>query len=147
MVARVVFERNPALLRHALTCPIVPIELYGLEKGGQIGGYFLLSYAPGQVRIADMWLASHEPAQWRALIHAAVQRARSKRGLAELIVWSSDPTLSRILADCGFRERLNLPISLLKASPNLAIPHDIMRIQMLDSDAFYLHVDGNELWT
>lgn len=145
MPARVVFERSPALLRHVLDCPIVPMELYGLERGGRMGGYFLLSYAPGQARVADMWLASQEPADWRALVHAAVDRARSKSGLAELIVWSSDPSLSRLLADCGFRERLTLPISLL-ASPGWSPPSDIMRVQMLDSDAFYLHVGGNELW-
>ena len=143
---KIVFERSPALLRHALACPIVPVELYGLEKGGRIGGYFLLSYAPGQARIADIWLASDEPADWRALIQAAVHCASSKKGLAELVVWSSDPTLSRILADCGFHERLSLPISLL-ASPGTSLPRDIMRVQMLDSDAFYLYVDGNELWT
>ena len=128
-----------------LACPIVPIELYGLEKGGRIGGYFLLSYAPGQARIADMWIASQDPADWRALIHAAVNQARRKRGLAELIVWSSDPSLSQILDDCGFHERLSLPMS-LRASENTAIPHDIMRVQMLDSDAFYLYFGGNELW-
>jgi hypothetical protein len=140
-----VFERSPALLRHVLECPIVPIELYGLEKGGRINGYFLLSYAPGQVRIADMWLASREAADWRTLIHAAVNLARSRRGFAELVVWSSDPSLSRILDNCGFHERLSLPVS-MRASPNMAIPRDIMRIQMLDSDAFYLSVGGNELW-
>lgn len=140
-----VFERSPALLRHALGCPIVPIELYGLEKGGRIGGYFLLSYAPGQARIADMWMASQDPADWRALILGAVNQARSKSGLAELIVWSSDPSLSQILEGCGFHERLSLPIS-LRLSPDTSLPHDIMRVQMLDSDAFYLYLGGNELW-
>jgi hypothetical protein len=140
-----VFERSPALFRHVLACPIVPIELYGLEKGGRIGGYFLLSYAPGQARIADMWIASQEPADWRALIHAAVNQARSKGGLAELVVWSSDPHLSQILEECGFHERLSLPI-FVQASGNAAILRDIMRVQMLDSDAFYLYFGGNELW-
>ena len=141
-----VLERSPALLRHALSCPIVPIELYGLEKDGRIGGYFLLSYAPGQARIADLWIASDEPADWRALIHAAVSQARAKRGLAELIVWSSHPNLSQMLEDCGFHERLRLPIY-LKASADVSVRDDIiLRIQMLDSDAFYLYFGGNELW-
>jgi GNAT superfamily N-acetyltransferase len=142
---KVVFERTPALFRHVLACPIVPTELYGLVRGGRIGGYFLLSYAPGQARIVDMWMASEDPADWRALVHAAVSQARRREGLAELIVWSSDPGLSQILDDCGFHERLSLPIS-LRPPEGTAIPHDIMRVQMLDSDAFYLHLDGNELW-
>jgi len=145
MPGQAVFERSPARLRDVLACPIVPIELYGLEKVGQIGGYFLLSYAPGQARIADMWIASQDPADWRALIHAAVKQAASKGGLAELVVWSSDPSLSQALAGCGFHERLSLPLSLC-AAPNRAFPHDIMRVQMIDSDAFYLYLGGNELW-
>jgi hypothetical protein len=145
IAGKAVFERSAALFRYVLACPIVPIELYGLEKGGRIGGYFLLSYAPGQARIADMWTTSQDPADWRAVVNAAVNQARSKRGLAEIIVWSSDPGLSHILDECGFHERLNLPMS-LQPSQSTAIPRDIMRVQMLDSDAFYLYFGGNELW-
>ena len=140
-----VFERSPALVRHALSCPIVPVELYALEKAGRTRGYCVLSYAPGQARIADMWIDSQEPADWRAVVHAAVDRARAKTGLAEIVVWSSDPDLSQILATCGFHERLRLPI-LLQAVANTAVPHDIMRVQMLDNDAFYLYFGDNELW-
>jgi GNAT superfamily N-acetyltransferase len=142
---RVVFERSPALFRHALACPIVPVELYGLEKGGRLGGYFLLSYAPGQARIADMGIDSEDPADWRALMHAAVNQARSRGGLAELCVWSSDPSLSRLLEECGFHERLSLPLC-ARAAAGAPIPRDIMRVQMLESDAFYLYFGGNELW-
>ena len=143
---RAVFERSAALFRHVLACPIVPIELYGMEKGGRIEGYFLLSYAPGQARIADMWIASPDPADWRVLVHAAVNQARSKRGLAELVVWSSDPSLSQILDGCGFHQRLGLPIS-LRPGNSVSVPRDIISVQMLDSDAFYLYFGGNELWT
>jgi len=142
---KAIFERSPALLREALACPILPVELYGVEKNGRIGGYFLLSYAPRQARIADMWTASQEPADWHALIHAAVKQAASKGGLAELVVWSSDASLSRALEDCGFHQRLSLPLS-LRAGRNTSLPHDIMRVQMLDSDAFYLYLGRNELW-
>lgn len=139
------FERSPARLRHALACPILPIELDALEREGRIGGYFLLSYAPGQARLADLRMGAREPADWRALVHAAVGRARSRGGLAELVAWSGDPRLSQVLEDCGFHERLTLPMY-VRASADTAIPQDIMRIQMLDSDAFYLSLGGNELW-
>ena len=140
-----VFERSTALFRHMLACPIVPLELYALEKAGRTGGYFLLSYAPGQARIADMWSVSQDPADWRALVHAAVGQARRKSGLAELVVWSSDPGVSQVLDDCGFHERLRLPLS-MRAAEKTAIPRDIMKVQMLDSDAVYLYLGGNELW-
>ena len=142
---KAVFERGPALLRHALSCPMVPTEVHVLENAGRIGGHFVLSYAPGQARAADMSAVSEEPADWRAVIYAAVNQARRKGGLAELIVWSSDPSLSRILEDCGFHARLSLPLY-LQAAARRPIPRDIMRVQMLDSDAFYLYFGDNELW-
>lgn len=140
-----IFERSPALLRHALSCPIIPVEIYVLEKAGRAGGYFVLSQAPGQARIADMRVASEEDADWHALIYAAVNEARSKGRLAELIVWSSDPRLSRALEDCGFHARLSLPLY-LHGGAHRATPRDTMRIQMLDCDAYYLYFGGNELW-
>jgi hypothetical protein len=145
MPGKVIFERTPALLRHVLACPIVPVELYAVVRDGRIGGYFLLSYAPGQARIIDMWMASEEASDWRALVHGAVRQARNRKGLAEIIVWSSDASLSQIFDGCGFHERLTLPVS-LRPPESAAIPRDIMRVQMLDSDAFYLYFGGNELW-
>lgn len=138
-------ERNPALLRHALACPIVPVELFALENAGQVRGYFLLSYAPGQARLADWWVDSEDAADWRALIHSAVQVAKRKGGLAELVVWSSDPAQSPILKDCGFHERLSLPIY-FRSSRSLKVPQECVRLQMLDNDAFYLYFGRNELW-
>ncbi len=139
------FERSLALLRHALACPIVPVELYAIERSGAIQGYFLLSYAPGQARLADFWVDSEDPADWRALVHLAVRQAREKRGLAELIVWSSDPGLSRILVASGFHERLSLPIY-FRSSVGIEVPHGGVRVHMLDNDAFYLYFGRNELW-
>ncbi len=139
------FGRGPAHFQHVLACPIVPVELYALEKTGRVGGYFLLSYAPGQVRLADLWMNSVDPTDWRALAHSAVEQARGRAGAAELAVWSSDPGLSRALEECGFHERLSLPIY-LRSSGDLAIPHETVRVQMLDNDAFYLYFGRNELW-
>ena len=140
-----VFERSPALLHHALACPIVPVELFSLEKAGRVRGYFLLSYAPGQARLADWWVNSQNSTDWRALVHAAVREAKAKGGLAELVVWSSDPEQSRILEDCGFHARLQLPIY-FRSSEGAAVPSESVRVQMLDNDAFYLYFGRNELW-
>ncbi|MGB6451039.1 MAG: hypothetical protein WBE92_09835, partial [Steroidobacteraceae bacterium] len=139
------FGRGPAHFRHALACPIVPVELYALEKTGRAGGYFLLSYAPGQVRLADLWMISNDPTDWRALVHSAVKEAGRKAGAAELAVWSSDAGLSQVLEECGFHERLSLPIY-LRSSGDIAIPQERVRVQMLDNDAFYLYFGRNELW-
>lgn len=139
------FERSPELLRHAMACPIVPVEAFALERAGRFGGYFVLSYAPGQARIIDLWMRSSDPADWRALVHSAVSQAKGRGGLAELIAWSSDPQLSRIFESCGFHARLSLPI-FLRSSGGVPLPEKTLRVQMIDNDAYYLYFGQNELW-
>lgn len=139
-----VFERSPEFFRHALACPIVPLELYGLERAGRIGGYFALSYGPGQARLADLWMDSNDPADWRALVHSAVHEARGKP-VAEIAAWSSEARLSQALRDCGFRARFTLPIY-LRGSAGAVTSGYALRVQMLDNDAFYLCDNRNPLW-
>lgn len=140
-----VLNRSPALLRHALACPIVPVEFYVLETRGRPGGYFVLSYAPGQARLADLWMESEDPADWRALVHAAVLRAKATSSVVEAVAWSSDPLLSKVLEQCGFHPRFSLPIY-LRSSGTVAMSPNEVRVHMLDNDAFYLHSGRNEFW-
>ena len=140
-----VFGRTVDALRHALACPIVPVELFVLERNGRAGGYFLLSYAPGQARLVDAWVVSDDPADWRALAHAAVQQAQCRGGAAELAVWASDGAFAQILRESGFHTRLSLPIY-LRPSVGESVPSMTPRVHMLDNDAYYLHFGGNELW-
>jgi hypothetical protein len=140
-----VLGRNVEVLRHALLCPIVPVELYALERARKVGGYFLLSYAPGQARLVDCWMNSGDPADWRAVIHGAVQQARHRGGVAELTAWSSDPTLDSVLSECGCHARMTLPLY-LRHSRREPISAETVRVQMLDDDAFYLYFGGNALW-
>lgn len=137
--------RTPERIRHALRCPIVPVELHALERAGRIGGYFLLSYTPGQARLIDLWMESQDPADWRALVHCAVREASRRGGLAELVAWSSDPQLSQVFDFCGFHARLTLPIY-LRSSGDMSPPEHVLRIQMLDNDAFYLDACRSALW-
>lgn len=138
-------ERSPGFLRHALACPIVPVELHAVERAGRIRGYFVLSFAPGQARMADWWIDSEDSGDRQALLELAASRATSRAGIAELVTWSGDSATSRDLVAGGFHERLTLPI-FLRASSGLEVPVQGVRVQMLDNDAFYLHFDNDELW-
>ena len=137
--------RSPEMFRHALACPIVPVELYALNRAGRTCGYFMLSYAPGQARLIDLWVNSESAADWRALVYSAVRQAKRRGRLAELVAWSSDPQLSQVFEACGFHARLTLPIY-LRSSGGLALPQEALRVQMIDNDAYYLYFGGNELW-
>ena len=137
-------ERTEAQMRHALACPIVPMELHGLSRSGRLEGYFLLAYAPGQARLVDSWVSSDDPADWRALIHCAVREAARHGDAAELAAWANEPHLAQALLACGFRGRLSLPVY-LRSSAAGAAPRGL-RVQMLDNDAAYLHSGRPELW-
>ncbi|MGH8227123.1 MAG: hypothetical protein ACREU3_04325 [Steroidobacteraceae bacterium] len=137
-------ERTEALMRHTLACPIVPVELYALERSGRLQGYFLLTYAPGQARLVDSWVASDEAADWRALIQCAVLEASRNGGAAELVTWANDSLLAQSLIECGFRARLTLPVYLRATTPGVA--PGLLRVQMLDNDAAYLREGRPELW-
>ncbi len=139
-----VFERSEASLRHALSCPLLPMELHALERSGSVQGYFLLALAGRQARLADCWMRTADPADWRALIQCAAQRARQHPQVAEIVAWASDPLLCRVLSECGFHERRAQPLGLL-LRPGRTAPAATLRVQMLDTDAAWLDPHGESL--
>ncbi|MFZ1906510.1 MAG: hypothetical protein WAU56_14080 [Steroidobacteraceae bacterium] len=140
-----VCERSADLFSYSLACPIVPMQLYSVERGGRVHGYFLLAPAPGQVRIADCWMDSDRPGDWRAMINCAVTQAGREPEAAETVIWASDPLLSETLRASGFHARQKTPI-LLRSANGAAVPAAPLRVQMLDNDAAYMHEGRSELW-
>jgi hypothetical protein len=110
-----------------------------------VRGYFLLVSAAGQVRIADCWMDSPEPADWRAMILFAVAQAQHDAQAAEVVAWASDPLLAQVLRSCGFHARFESPIH-LRPSVAYAIPQGTLRVQMLDNDAAFLCMSRTEYW-
>jgi hypothetical protein len=141
----VVLERSEELFRYALACPVSPMALYALERAGHTRGYFLLAFAFRQARLADCWIDSEDPADWRALLQCAVLQAKRHPHAAELAAWGSDAALSERLRECGFHARGDLPVQIL-APRNPELTAGTLRVQMLDNDAAYRHGGRNELW-
>ncbi|MGA7540674.1 MAG: hypothetical protein WBW93_18095 [Steroidobacteraceae bacterium] len=139
------FERNEALLGYALSCPIVPMELFVLEHAGRARGYFILAFVSCQARLVDCWVDSDALADWCALIQCAVHQAGQRKAIAELATWGSDPMLSACLEECGFHPRSGVPI-LVRSGRSAGIATPTFRVQMLDSDAAYLYGEGRMLW-
>jgi Acetyltransferase (GNAT) domain len=140
-----VLERSVAALRHWLRCPAVPTELYAVESGTDVRGYFVLAYAPGQARLADCWLECAQECAWDALVQLAVQRAARHREVAEMVAFCSDPLLAGALERCGFHARYGRALS-VRAAAGARIPDVSIRIQMLDDDAGYLHDGSRFFW-
>jgi hypothetical protein len=141
-----VLERSVDLFHYILSCPIVPMELFGVEMADRVRGYYLLATVPGQVRIADCWIDSEEPADWCALILCAVEQAKRDPQAAEVVIWASDPSLAQTLEACGFHERWKTPI-LVRPVGELLVPQGPLRVHMLDADAAYLRGDRKEFWS
>lgn len=141
-----IFERNAAVFRYLLACPAAPMTLHQISRvGGRTRGYFVLAFAPGQARLADCWVDSTDPGDWRALIQLAVHVAMEDQRIAEVVARSSDPALSAILAACGFHARTFEPVQLL-TMPGVDLRAERIRVQMLDNDAAWLHAGHTEFW-
>jgi hypothetical protein len=140
-----VLERSVELFRYMLSCPVVPMALFGLERAGRARGYFLLASAPGQVRIADCWMDSDDPADWRGMILCAVAQAKHDPQAAEVVIWANEPVLVATLAGCGFHPRYESPVQ-VRPTDEAWMPPLPLRVQMLDSDGAYFHEGRREYW-
>jgi hypothetical protein len=140
-----VLERSPDLFRYMLDCPIADMRLFVIEQAGQARGYFLLAFAMRQARLADCWIASQDPADWRALIQLAACEASRHPAAAELAAWGSDSLFSQCLRECGFRERSEFPVQMLASHDRSVLPARL-RVQMIDNDAAYRHTGRAEFW-
>jgi hypothetical protein len=140
-----VTERSVDLFQYILSCPGFPMHLYAVEKGSVIRGYFLLASVAGQARIADCWVESEEPSDWRNLLLCAVAQAKHDPQAAEVVIVGSDPLLAAALQTCGFHARFQIPIQ-ARSTGQKPIPEGTLRVQMLDNDAAYIWECRNVYW-
>jgi hypothetical protein len=138
-------ERTVGLFRYLLSCPSVPMQLFAIEIAGRLRGYFLLASVAGQARIADCWMESNEPADWRALILCAVEQAQRDPHAAEVVMLASDRLLAGVLRSCGFYPRFECPIQVRQANGD-TMPEGTLRVQMLDNDLAYLWEEGRSAY-
>jgi hypothetical protein len=141
-----VLARSAESLSFALRCPIAPTRLFAAERHGQMLGYVLLSFPPGQARIADCWVSSDDVHDWCAVIQCAVGIAWRERTVSELVAWASDPMLQHALTTCGFHPRTREAIQ-IRATVAFPAPPASLRVQMIDSDSAYQHAGRPQLWT
>jgi hypothetical protein len=139
-------ERSVALFAYALECPILPLAVHLVERAGRARGYFLLTSAPGQVRIGDCWLDSDDVGDWSAMLALAVAEATADPQAAEIVGWANDTLTARALEACGFRG-MGATGMLLRPTGETALPEEPLRVQMIDSDAAYLHHGRREFWS
>jgi hypothetical protein len=136
----VVFDRTPQLFAFLASCPLAHVRLFSTERNPITRGYFLLAAVPGQVRIADCWLESSKPSDWRDLYLAAVAEARACPDTAEVVTMVTDDLRRHALHQAGFHARGDYPIQFFTRNPALS-EVSALPCEMIDSDAMYIDAD------
>ena len=121
------------------------MELYAVESGPDLDGYFVLAFAPGQARLVDCWARDDDDACWGAVVQLAVAEAQRRPGVAELVALASDSRLADALQRCGFHARGSRPLY-VRVARGIEPPAQSVRIQMIDNDSAYLHNGARRYW-
>jgi hypothetical protein len=139
-----VFERTAPGLAYFLECPVTPAEFHLVEEHGVMRGYFILTMAFAQCRIADAWVETDRSEDWAVLYRMAARAAKAHPDAAEVVTVTGDQTAAQMLAAVGFvpRGQVALRFWIPKTDP----PAEV-RYQMLDNDAAYLHDGSVVFWT
>ena len=140
-----IFERTPESIAYLCRCPTARVEVFAASRAGTVRGYFILSHVPGQVRIVDFYADTEDPESWRAVLHLAIAEAKRNRDAAEVAAFGSDRVTRAALTDCGFHPRGDIEVRLLSVT-GVPLPDEPIRVQMLESDAAYLHANRKDYW-
>lgn len=134
--ATAVTARDAGFYRYFIDSPSARHVLFGLEKRGELVGYFCLAFAPHVARIADLWLPSTQVEDWHAAFRAAAVVASREADVYEVSAWASTTLGKEALARAGFRLRDRSVLSLLGDARILE--GRALHVQMLDCDASFL---------
>lgn len=130
-------ERTPAQFRYLMTCPVTRFALYLVRQNQVPRGYFLLSFAPGQARVADAWISGASE-DWIALYRLAVATAFEDRNAAEITAASCLVAGQSALEQIGFRRHRVLPVMLSDPKKRL-LASPMPNLQFIDNDFAFWH--------
>src|SRR5204863_1656284 len=125
-----VIARDAELYRYLVDSPSTRHRLFGLERGGEMVGYFCLSFVGHLARIADLWLTSPRIDDWAAAFRTATATAALERGVYEVSAWATTALGGAALTRAGFRERERTDISL--AGDTRLLQGRELHVQMID---------------
>jgi hypothetical protein len=134
--------RSPALFEYMLKCPTARYQIWLVRQDGEPRGYFLLSFVPGQARVADAWIASAQSESWRALYALAIRIALQDSSVAEITACATLGEAITGAEACGFRSYAELAVMLFDPKNCLA-PVNRFHMQMIENDMSFLH--GNRI--
>lgn len=133
----VVLGRSVDSLNYALLCPAAEMSGYYIFSGGTLMGYCILSRIGNQCRIADLWIESSKPEDWRAAYVLATRLGSRYPEVTEIITAAGPPQARAGIIGAGYRlmskraVRVRDPRGLLPDGRPLAV-------SLLENDHYYL---------
>jgi hypothetical protein len=128
-----VTARDAGFYRYLVDSPSARHALFGLEKHGDLAGYFCLAFAPHVARIADLWLPSTSVEDWCAGFRTAAALAAREKDVYEVSACASTALGKEGLVRAGFRLRAHSAVSVFGDAK--VLDGRTLHVQMLDSDA------------
>jgi hypothetical protein len=129
--------RDSNYLNYWLRCPAAVVRGYAILNNDSEIGYFLLSHAGGQTRIADIRLRSQDAEHWTAAYRLATKVAGELPETCEVLAAASTPWAAEALTASGFRNCGSVPFFLYDPKKKLAGAPPIFW-NMIEGDAAYL---------
>lgn len=137
----VVASRSAELFAYLVKCPAARWQAWVVKKNGESRGYFLLSFVPGQARIADAWVlpdSNEDSASWKALYTLARQAAASDGSTAEIVTGTSYQPAYQGAVASGFRGCGEQEVMLYDPAGHLSHANHF-HVQFIENDMSFLH--------
>ena len=132
-------RRTPGLMNYLIACPAAAYSAALVRYKGELRGWFVVTRASGQARIADVWLDSHLVDDWAAAFSLALRTAMEDPETCEVVTAASIPMAVEAAAAAGFRPHHSEPIFALDPKLLLVSAPGI-NVTLLESDLAY-HVN------
>src|SRR6185436_11016986 len=117
-----ILERNAELFEYLRDCPVAPGAFFLAMRDANPVGYFCLTFAPGQARIADAWISSSQIEDWIQFYALAVDQASARPEVNEVTAAAVSEIALAALENCGFRTRARDAVQLY--DPQKHVPPD-----------------------
>jgi len=129
-------RRTPGLMNYLIACPGAKYSAALVRHKGDLRGWFVVSRAGGQARIADLWLDSNLVDDWTAAYSLALRAAMADPEAYEIVAAASIPLAVEAAAAAGFRVHHSEPIFAL--DPKMLLPSSpAINVNLLESDGAY----------
>lgn len=139
------FDRTPERLADYLSCPTAAMAVYTVWRRDERLGGFLMSFVPGQARVAASWSTSSRDHDRVLLARLARGQAKEHPGVDEVVCMTNDLAEQRALLAAGFELEGSVPL-FLRTSARELDGEAQLRFQMLDGDVAFLHHGVPQPW-